>query len=89
MQRVIASCVYGDRHTPFVFTFLYSVTKTCPDTKIIIGYSDFSMVELNLLKISYPLVEFISLDHTNSKGLSHAANASQKVKTWFHLAGRS
>jgi len=85
MQRVIASCVYGDRHTPFVFTFLYSVTKTCPDTKIIIGYSDFSMVELNLLKISYPLVEFISLDHTNSKGLSHAANASQKVKTWFHL----
>jgi hypothetical protein len=85
MQRVIASCVYGNKHTPFVFTFLYSVTKTCPDARIIIGYYDFSLVELNLLKISYPFVEFISLDNTNSKGLSHAANASQKIKTWFQL----
>jgi hypothetical protein len=85
MQRVIASCVYGNKHTPFVFTFLYSVTKTCPDARIIIGYHDFSLVELNLLKISYPFVEFISLDNTNLKGLSHAANASQKINTWFQL----
>jgi hypothetical protein len=85
MQRVIASCVYGNKHTPFVFTFLHSVTKTCPDARIIIGYYDFSLVELNLLKISYPFVEFISLDNTNSKGLSHAANASQKINTWFQL----
>jgi hypothetical protein len=77
--------VYGNKHTPCVFTFLYSVTKTCPDARIIIGYYDFSLVELNLLKISYPFVEFISLDNTNLKGLSHAANASQKINTWFQL----
>jgi hypothetical protein len=77
--------VYGNKHTLFVFTFLHSVTKTCPDARIIIGYYDFSLVELNLLKISYPFVEFISLDNTNSKGLSHAANASQKINTWFQL----
>lgn len=85
MDRVILSCVFGDKHAPLVYTFIYSALETCPDYKIIIGYSDFPKFELHLLQIAFPEVLFVELVSTTSSLGTHASRASMKVKLWNQL----
>jgi hypothetical protein len=85
MKQIIASCVYGNRFIPFTYTFLYSVTKSCPDVRIIMGYNDLFLSELNLLKITFPSVEFIEIKSDSKKNLSHAARASKKIDIWHQI----
>jgi hypothetical protein len=85
MDRVILSCVYGDKHTPFVYTFVYSALQICPDYKIIIGYTDFPKFELDLLHIAFPNVKFVELKGDTSHLGTHASRASMKVKLWNQL----
>lgn len=85
MDRVILSCVYGNKHTPLVYTFIYSALQACPDYKIVIGYGDFPKFELRLLQIAFPGVDFVELANYTADLNSHASRASMKVKLWNQL----
>jgi hypothetical protein len=86
MNQIIISCIYGHRHNAFAQTFIYSLQKTLPGCKVVIGYADFSLVEIQLLQITYPKVEFIELVKKELNSLTHASRASQKIQFWLELS---
>jgi hypothetical protein len=85
MANLVLSCVYGSKHVPFVHTFLYSVTNSCPESKVVIGYFDFPEIERKLLEIAYPDVTFTKLELDDGSISTHAARASKKTKLWREL----
>jgi hypothetical protein len=85
VPNLVLSCVYGSRHIPFVHTFLFSALESCPNVKVIIGYSDFPEFEKNLLEIAYPQVTFAKIDLNNGDTTTHAARASKKTHLWYQL----
>ena len=85
MNQVIFSCIYGHKHIPLVYSFIYSALEVCPKVKIIIGYSDFSKFELNLLQIAFPAVDFVELSSSTTQLNSHASRASMKIRMWNEL----
>jgi len=82
MSKIILSCVFGNKHTPFVHTFICSVLENSPGVQIVIGYNDFPDFELRLLEVAYPEVIFTFVDMSVSTFSTHAANASKKTRIW-------
>jgi hypothetical protein len=85
MSKLILSCVFGSKHTPFVHTFICSVLENSPGVQIVIGYNDFPDFELRLLEVAYPEVIFTLVDLNVSTFSTHAANASKKTQIWRDL----
>jgi hypothetical protein len=85
MSKLILSCVFGSKHTPFVHTFICSVLENSPGVQIVIGYNDFPDFELRLLEVAYPDVIFTLVDLNVSTFSTHAANASKKTQIWRDL----
>jgi hypothetical protein len=86
MNQIIISCIYGHRHNAFAQAFIYSLQKTLPGCKVVIGYADFSLVEIQLLQITYPKVEFVALVRKKVNSPTHASRASQKIQFWLELS---
>lgn len=87
VPRVIASCVYGKNHIPFVYTFLESITQHLVNQKVVIGVNSFDSIELQMLQTAYPQVSFVLLKNMESvSGLgTHAQRASLKVCFWSQI----
>ena len=85
MDQVILSCIYGDKHTPLAYSFIYSALDVRPDCRIVIGYDNFPKFELLLLRIAFPTVNFVQLSSSAVNLKSHAAKASIKIRMWNQL----
>jgi hypothetical protein len=85
MAEIVLSCVYGNKHTPFVHTFICSVLENCSSAQIVIGYSNFPEFELRLLEVTYPEVIFTQVNMSLETLSTHAANASKKTHIWREL----
>lgn len=83
MSQRILGCVYGSRHIPFIYTFLFSASNA--NYQVTLGYDQVPEFEIKLLKIAFPGVNFVELSHGLQDFSTHASRASNKVTFWRQL----